>query len=304
MALTYSIRAAAEKTGISAHTIRAWERRYSVLNPERTDTNRRMYAEEDLERLRLLNRAVGAGHSIGMIASLSDEELARLALDEPALARTPGDPASYVRSGLEAMRNLDEPGFEAALSHAFAVLGVDAFLAEVVVPLIGEIDRGWEAGTLRIAHEHLASAVLRAQLERIRQTLRAKPGAPRIIVATPARQLHEIGALLVAIAAAREGWNVVYLGPNLPASEIAMAQRRLEAAAIALSIVYPDDDPELPAELRRLREAVGPTVAIFAGGRAAAAYAGVLMEIGASSVSEHASFQEAVERLQPTANWN
>jgi methylmalonyl-CoA mutase cobalamin-binding domain/chain len=105
--------------------------------------------------------------------------------------------------------------------------------------------------------------------------------APVLVVATPAGQLHELGAVMVAAAAADAGWNVVYLGTSLPAAEIAGAAIQNRAKAVALSIVYPADDPNLPTELENLRRYLPPTTHILAGGRSAAAYDEVLDQAGA-----------------------
>jgi len=96
--------------------------------------------------------------------------------------------------------------------------------------------------------------------------------APVLIVATPAGQVHELGALLVAATAVHCGWRVTYLGASLPAAEIAGAAQLSRARAVALSLVYPEDDPQLEGELVRLREALPPQTALLVGGRAMSAY--------------------------------
>lgn len=298
MSLTYPIRAVAEKTGLSAHTIRAWERRYGVLSPDRTKTNRRMYNEADITRLALLHRAVGAGHSIGLISGLSDEELEHLAGSPLSKVPTRGATGDFLAECRTAMLALDAASFEDCLGRASIVLGVDGLLSDVIVPLLAELDQGWSSGSVRIAHEHLASALLRTRLERIRLSLHASPGAPRLLVTTPRGQLHELGALILAVTAAREGWHVTYLGPNLPAEEIILASGQVGAHAIALSIVYPVADAMLPDELRRLRTELGQRTPILVGGRAAGSYSEVLREIAVIDVEDTASMQEALGILR------
>ena len=107
-----------------------------------------------------------------------------------------------------------------------------------------------------------------------------------VVVTTPAGQLHEFGALLVGAAAAALGWRVTYLGTSLPGSDIAGVARSVEADAIALSIVYPADDPSLPSELVALREAVGAEMEILVGGRAASNYSEAIQAIQATPVTE------------------
>lgn len=294
VALTYSIRAVAEETGLSAHTIRAWERRYGVLEPERTGTNRRVYDEADVERLRRLQRAVAAGHSIGMIAGLSDEELGRLAGRSEARAESgDGDHREVCRRAAMA---LDGRALESALSRASSLLGVDGFLADVAIPLLKELGDGWHAGRVSVAQEHLGSTLLRAQLERLRRSMPTGTDAPRLLVTTPAGQVHELGAHIASLIAARAGWSVLYLGPNLPAADIAAASRKSGARAVALSVVYPEGDPLLIEEFRRLRVELGADMPVLVGGRGAPSYAPVLDEIGAVILADDAAFESQLRR--------
>ena len=121
--------------------------------------------------------------------------------------------------------------------------------------------------------------------------------APRLIVTTPRDQHHEIGALIVAILAAMQSWRVTYLGPYLPVKEIANAVRISGANAIALSLVYPVDDPNLAIEFRTLRDELGPILPILVGGRAAGHYADVLDEIGARVCPNFTTFREVLDGI-------
>ena len=128
--------------------------------------------------------------------------------------------------------------------------------------------------------------------------------APVLIVTTPVGHRHEFGALIVTIRAAAAGWRAVYLGPNLPADEIAASALDRSARAVALSLVYPGDEPRVALELKRLRKLLGPDVALLAGGRAANDYKAVLNEIGARVPKNMLSLArelEALSSVQPTA---
>ncbi|MGE0000609.1 MAG: MerR family transcriptional regulator [Fimbriimonadaceae bacterium] len=296
----YSIRAAAEETGLSAHTIRAWERRYGVVAPVRTGTNRRVFGAEDIRRLKMLRRAVESGHSIGMIAALPNEELGRLTSDgnrqdQPASGdANPG----FVSQAIRALHTLDANALEAALVRASYVLGVDGLVDEVVVPLMREIGRKWASGEFSIAQEHIASAIIRAHLERTRLQIQPSRNAPRLIAATPAGQHHEIGAILVATVAARMDWDVTYLGPNLPAEDIAEFASRTNASVVTLSIVHPHGDPAADAELRRMGTILSKDCQLLVGGEAAESYAGALKEIGATVCPDMESTREWLDRAR------
>lgn len=285
MPASYSIRAVAEETGISEHTLRAWERRYGIPKPLRTDSNRRVYGEADVRRLKMLRRALEAGHSIGLIASLSDHELQSLAKPTPATRSVPiataEAPSQFVELAMAAMSKLDPIELEQVIVRATFVLGVDALIEEVIVPLMSQVGQGWIDGGVSIAQEHLATALVRTHLERTRLSIRPSQTAPKIVVATPAGQHHEVGAMLVAMTAARMGWNVTYLGPNLPAAEVATAATELNAVAVGLSLVYPADDSNLPSELIALRKALPYRTEICLGGESVTGYSDAIAQIGA-----------------------
>jgi len=304
MSLRYTIRTAASKTGLSAHTIRAWERRYGALSPDRTNTNRRLYEEEDIERLALLRVAVEAGHTIGQIANLPVEDLRRLAVPVPSEPRPPQvridrqQAATYFKAAEQAIESLDPDGLSDAFRRGAAALGVASLVEDVVLPLMEQVGQRWEEGALTISQEHLASAVARTHLDQIRSSFRAPTFAPRIIITTPSKQIHEIGALAVAIVAAMQGWHVTYLGANLPSEDIASAVRLSGARAIALSLVYPVDDSGLASELKRLRELIGSGVALLVGGRAAANYSEALDQVDAVRVADMAGLRGALDRIR------
>jgi methylmalonyl-CoA mutase cobalamin-binding domain/chain len=173
-------------------------------------------------------------------------------------------------------------------------------MERVMVPLMRAVGTGWEKGTLGIAHEHLATAIIRAVLSGIVLS-RGLPGSgpgPGIVVTTPARQVHELGALVVAATAASVGWRVTYLGIDMPAESIAEAAAKSGAEAVALSMTHPHDDPDLPGELTRLRERLPAQVTILAGGLAAPAYATALDEIGALVLRDMQSLRTVLTSLR------
>lgn len=199
---------------------------------------------------------------------------------------------------LRAIRAMDGEALEDALATAAAELSMPVLFEQVLMPLLDMIGKEWREGTLRASHEHMATALVRSFLSGLRASYVAPSAGPDVIVTTPAGQLHELGALVVAIIAAREGWRVTYLGPNLPAEEIAAAARQRNAAAVALSLIYPADDPALPEELRKLRRMLPPGTAILVGGRAARAYLPALEEIDAVPVLDLDTLHAKLEQVR------
>lgn len=287
----YPIKVVSQMTGLSVHVIRAWEKRYHVVEPDRTDTNRRLYSEEDIEKLRLLNDASHLGHNIGSIASLSSAELKSLLSNEKSIA--PQIKTNVKLSGpdinieellaecVETIKDYDAKKLESILLNASARLTQPVLIEEVVIPLVYKIGDMWHNGEIRVANEHLASSVIRSFLFNLLESYTMNESAPVLISATPRGQEHELGALIAAVVAAASGWKVVYLGSNLPAEEIGAVASYLNAKVVAVSLVYPSDDPVLPKELRKLKQVLNSGVSIIAGGRAANGYLNVLDEIGA-----------------------
>jgi len=288
-----AIKVVSRRTGLSAHVIRIWEKRYGAVEPARTGTNRRLYSEAQIERLGLLRDITRAGHSIGLVAKLRTEELRKLA----AKASTDDGHSSSGRikevgasplleECIAAVKTLDAVKLEEAFKDAATVLGAQGLLQRVVAPLAQTIGDLWREGTITAAHEHFASAVIRVFLGHAAKSFAGVENAPVLVVATPSGQLHELGALLVGAAAANLGWHVTYLGASLPATEIAGAAHQNRARAVALSLVYPEDDSRLEAELARLRDLMPPETVLLAGGRAMPAYRDALRKVGALQIKD------------------
>lgn len=301
-AARHPIRVVARRTGLTAEVIRAWEQRYGVVTPSRTESGRRLYNDADVERLSLLRRAVQGGRSIGQVAPLADPSLRALVAEDAALPPPPPTEDVVVmpvvlREALAAVRRMDALRLEAVLRSAAISVPVSRLTDEVLAPLMREIGDGWAEGRLGVLHEHVASAMVRAVVSSLPLAGSLPASAPLVVVATPSGQHHELGAMAVAAAASADGWRVLYLGADTPASDIARAAKETGATAIALSLTYPQDDPTVAAELRELRR-LAPAAAIVAGGLAAGSYADVLATIGALVVNDMAACRRALGTLR------
>lgn len=280
------------RTGLTPDLLRAWEKRYGVVMPTRSAGGQRLYSDADVAHLALLVRAVSGGRTISQVAKLSVPELQAVVLTDAAAphvtpaqaAASPAEsPESVHAAALLAVERFNAAELESTLRGAVLRLGVDQLLDGVIGPLLFTIGSRWRAGLVRPAHEHLASAVIRRTLSwLIEYAASSAAASPVIVVTTLAGQTHEFGALLAAVTAASHGWRVVYLGTSLPADEIAAAAIQTRAAAVALSLVYPADDPAIPNELRELRAALPAGIAIVAGGGATSDYMAALATVGAS----------------------
>ena len=165
----------------------------------------------------------------------------------------------------------------------------DQMLDCIVGPLLTVIGNGWHEGRFPPANGHLATTIIRRVLNWMTDYPTPGEDAPVIIVGTPAFQMHDLGAMLAATAAAGSGWRVTYLGASLPAQELVRAARLAKADTVALSIVHPTDDTRVSSDLREIRANLPEQTALIVGGAGARVYADVLAEIGAErmgSISE------------------
>lgn len=274
----HPIRVVADRTGLTPSTLRAWERRYAVVDPGRSEGGQRLYSDDDVDRLLLLRRVTEAGRAISSVSELSTRQLEGMAAeDKAALAVRPGtdtnggEPSrNRLDDALSAVEDLDPSRLEQVLRREVVLLGGERFLDELVAPLLREIGTRWRGGTLRPAHEHAAVAVIKQvvgwMLERARQGTTGR----KLVVGTLSGEKHELGALLAATVAAMEGWQVVFLGQDLPGEEIALTVRSVDAAAVGVSIINPVDIEGMPEQLRRLMAELPAGIPVMLGGAAAA----------------------------------
>jgi DNA-binding transcriptional MerR regulator/methylmalonyl-CoA mutase cobalamin-binding subunit len=272
----HPIRFVAERTGLTPATLRAWERRYSAVAPDRTPGAQRLYSDADIQRLRLIARLSATGLSLAELARASTTALARLArqsLDD--VARGSEISVEVVRANatidrmLADTRALDPASLRNALTQAIFTLGPRAALDTIVSPFLTQVGIAWSCGTATVAQEHLASAVVRDVLGWLMQNATAETDAPVLVATTVAEEQHEFGAMMAAAAAAHAGWRAIYLGPNLPADEIARVARDARARAVLVSIVGPQPTGSLRDEFAALRKGLGKRVPIIAGGASA-----------------------------------
>ncbi|MGD9043718.1 MAG: MerR family transcriptional regulator [Desulfobacterales bacterium] len=292
------------QTGLSTHVIRVWEKRYRAVQPGRTATGRRLYSENDLQRLLLLQRASRCGHRIGQLSELDDEALQGIVNSKAAAAQLNGDDkqeSATAEDLLNACRtavlDLDGPALEAALNRAAVFLTRPVLFEGVVIPLVEEIGNRWASGTLKIINEHLATSILRSFLWDMLSAYRPPSAAPNIVIATPAAQWHELGALIAAVIAAEAGWAVHYFGPNLPAEEIAAAAAIKRAAAVAISIIYRAGEAQMLREIKKLRQYLTEDAVLIVGGSGVRPHQANLKQIGALRVKDFTDFRAILAKL-------
>jgi methanogenic corrinoid protein MtbC1 len=269
------------------------------VSPTRSEGGQRLYSDLDVERLLRLRRLVDRGHAIGRIAALPLTELVRL--DDESPIAEPGTPsegaAEAAATALEVARRLDPTELQAVLERAAVTLGTPVFVDQVVTPLLERIGHGWSERSVSVAQEHMATAVIRRVLGWLLRLYEARNGAPRLVVATPPHHAHELGALMAAASAAAEGWNVTYLGPDLPVADLVSAAGQSGARAVALSAVYQPEGGDLLGALRETRSRLPNDVALLVGGTGAHQRRAEAEAAGARVVASLPEFRSLLLRL-------
>ncbi len=302
----HPIAVVAERTGLSQDVIRVWERRYDAVTPARGAGGQRVYTSGEIERLRLLRAAVQGGRTIGHVATFSADELRSL-IEEDSAAQELLAPITAPRAAdrqvidaaMAAARAFDTARVEDTLERALALRGTFDFLESVAVPLLRLAGDEWHGGRMTPAEEHLLSSVVHDVVVSAMRGFRRVDGSPGILVTTPVGSRHVIGAALIGAAAALEGWNVIYLGADLPAECIVDAADVSGVKVVALSIVYSPSNSELLGELRTLRTQLPEDTMLVVGGLATVGMEAQLKALGIHVESGISGLVDLLRRKHP-----
>jgi MerR family transcriptional regulator, light-induced transcriptional regulator len=277
----YTIKQAAARTGLTIPTIRAWERRYGVVAPERTDSGYRLYDEEAIERLAAMRSLV---EQEGWRPSQAAERIRTPGVDISALIRpsrtttAPGAPSEaeplaphdlVVTSFVEAAVRMDVDGMERILDEAFATRRFEGAMDAAVFPALRAVGEAWASGELDVAAEHAASETVRRRLARFFDAARGAMAQTRLLVGMPPSGRHELGVLAFAIACRRAGLAVAYLGADVPLESWMRTARETGVPAVVLGAVTNEDAVAVDRVAVALTMLDRPPVC-FAGGPAAA----------------------------------
>lgn len=263
--ITYPMKATCLLSGLPPDTLRAWERRYGAVTPQRRN-GRRLYSQADVQRLKLLKWAVDHGHRISQVASMDDGEIQRLQERHPeSVALQALEPAHVDRViGLIKEFRLEA---DIELGKLASLMPPRQFVFDVVLPMMRQIGSEWEDGSLSIAQEHLTSAAVRNILGTLVRIYGVNGQAPAILCTTPPGELHEFGALIGAMIASIHGFRALYFGANLPLSEIANAAERARALAVLVGVNHASEAlPPIAETAQALRALLPHKIQLIVGG--------------------------------------
>jgi DNA-binding transcriptional MerR regulator/methylmalonyl-CoA mutase cobalamin-binding subunit len=280
----YTIKQAAIRTGLAIPTIRAWERRYSVVNPVRTASGYRLYDDESMRRLIAMRQLVEiegmrpsqAADRVRTGGAEVDELVRRAAqaaaYGDPSAPREEATTAPAVAALRDATRRLDIPALERLLDETFAAERFESAASNVVYPALRAIGEDWAEGTIDVAMEHAASETIRRRLARFYDAALDLSAPLDVIVGLPPGCQHDIGAMGFAVAARRGGLSVLYLGANVPVPSWVRTADATGAPAAVVGVVVDRDVPTATDVVTSLLASAGRP-AVFVGGRAAPAVA-------------------------------
>lgn len=232
----YNIKAVVQKTGIPADTVRAWERRYGVPQPQRTETGRRLYSEHDIVAIRWLRERTIAGMTISQaiqqLRSLGEEAFAE---PPPEQHSGPRSPVALVAELLTALLAFDEAGANTVLSEAFALYRVEEVCLQILSPVLIETGERWHRKEATVAQEHFASHFIQRCLISLLQAYTPTVTRGRILTAGAPDEEHELGIMMLSVFLVRRAWQVIYLGGNVPITDLTQTIVRLQPALVCLS---------------------------------------------------------------------
>lgn len=249
----YSIKDLEKISGIKAHTIRMWERRYKIVKPGRTDTNIRYYSDADLKRLLNISILNQNGIKISHIAGLDDNQIRNRVLDLSLDNRYSN---VQIESLMISMLELDEKKFANSLSSSIIKYGFEDTVETILFPFLERIGVLWQAGTINPAQEHFMSNLIRQKLiVSIDNEMQNSTGnGPRIVFFLPERELHDIGLLFYSLIARKEGAEVIYLGQSVPASDLSLVNKLRPADAFFTSFISSMKNDDLERLLMTYKE--------------------------------------------------
>jgi MerR family transcriptional regulator, light-induced transcriptional regulator len=235
------------RTGVGVDTLRAWERRYGLLRPERSPGGFRLYGPGDEERVRAMKALIDSGVSAAEASRLTGP--ARSPSTGPE-RRTDEAPDHAPRLGA-ALERFDETDANAILDDALARFTIDAVASLVLLPVMHEIGERWEKGEISVAQEHFATGVLRGRMLSLGRNWGAGAG-PLALLACPPGERHDLGLIAFGLVLRERGWRIAFLGSDTPIETIADAVAKLAPAAVVLAAVTPEPFDAVAEEISEL----------------------------------------------------
>jgi DNA-binding transcriptional MerR regulator/methylmalonyl-CoA mutase cobalamin-binding subunit len=321
----YRIQTVAQLTGLTPSVIRAWESRYQLVVPARTEAGYRIYDDEDVALLRGAQKLISEGMAPMQVARLPRGQVLGRACPERVPAPSYPEPESEAQGPpmapstclftpqiteiIEAFANFDSDRVEKLLGPLMTALTPHAACHSFLLPLLRELGDRWHAGRLSVAAEHFGTCIVRSKLLAALEALRERTGPHKVVCACPPGEFHEIGLLMFALFAASQGFRPVYLGVNLPLSDMLDAVVHTRPEILGLSIVTRHEPDTLRRLLVQIHDVIGKRALLLVGGQGVAGLEDLVRESGCVTLpaSGHldellAAEKDAKAEASPMAN--
>ena len=287
----YPMRTVSAITGVNPVTLRAWERRYGLIQPARTAKGHRLYTHKDIELVNRIVRLLDRGISISQVSNSL-----RASADKPTEAQQQShDPwMSYRDRAIDAIVRFDENQLDSLYNQALALYPINIVTERLLIPVLIDLGERWAKTEGSIAEEHFFGAFMRNKLgARFHHRHKSTTGTKLLVCCLPDEH-HEIGVMLFSLAAHDHGFRLVYLGPNMPLGELALTARRADCDGIVLSGSLNPAEELLASDLPRLAQQADCPV--FIGGQSSVRHSHAIESAGALPIGT--DIRTSIKRIE------
>jgi len=265
---SYQIHQLEQMTGIKAHTIRIWEKRYGIIYPHRTDTNRRSYSESQVRKLLNVSTLLARGQKISKIASLTEHELNSLIEQQNSTNVTDSICAGYINDMVKSMLDFNEAAFEKIFSAATTRFGIYNAMINVVYPFLRKIGILWNISKTAPVQEHFASCIIKRKLMSATDGLMPPPKkTKKFLLFLPPDEWHDVGLLFANYIIRSRGYETIYLGQNVPIENLEKVIPIVNPKYLLLFYINMRPVNEVDEQIKRLSK-IDEKITLFAAGNA------------------------------------
>ncbi len=274
----FPISSASSLTGVNSVTLRAWERRYGLIKPSRTESGHRLYSDKDIERIRLILKLLDEGVAISRV----EEALNISSIENQADTEDLNRWNKYEIEMLRGVHLFDEALLDAIYNESMSLYPVDLVTQKLLMPLLEKLGQRWANVNTGVAEEHFFSSFMRNRLgARFHHRNQLNKGS-LLVAACVEGEKHEFGLLLFSLYAHALGYRIILLGADMPLSQLAEVVHRTNSDGIVLSVTVELENPQLINDLQKLVD--NSHVPVWVGGKASENLCGQIEATGATVV--------------------
>jgi DNA-binding transcriptional MerR regulator len=276
----FPISTVANLTGVNPVTLRAWERRYGLIKPHRTESGHRLYSDEDVENIKLILQLIDEGVAISRVR----EALKIAKEDQLSEEQDTSHWHQYQEDMLRGVNNFDEGILDAVYNEAMSLYPVDIVTKQLLLPLLEKLGQRWMHVSTGVAEEHFFSVFMRNKLGARFHHQNQKNTGPRIIAACLPNEQHEFGLMLFSLAAHARGYRIILLGADMPIEQIAEVVHRSNSNGVVLSGSIETDPQQLQRNISKLT--TDSNVPVWVGGKTSEKFRSEIESAGAEAIGQ------------------